>query len=81
MNAPTQNYFFRIRTVEQDGRIISANYGKIKGGLFLAPAHSKTCKVQLAYYLNPTPLDRNMEWNPKRNLFTGLSFEETPRDP
>lgn len=77
----TQMYFFRIRTVEQNGRIISALYGKIKGGLRLAPSDSPTCKVELTYYLNPTSLDRNMESDPKRNLLTGLSRMETPQDP
>ena len=76
-----QNYFFRVRTVEQNGRIIAANYGKIKGGLFLAPSHSQTCKVQLTYYLNPTPLDRNMEFDLTQNLFKNLKDEEKPRDP
>jgi len=76
-----QMYFFRVRTVEQNGRIVSALYGKIKGGLQLAPSNSKTCKVALNYCLNPTPLDRNMEWDPKRNLITGLSWEENPREP
>jgi hypothetical protein len=76
-----QGYFFRVRTVERDGKIVSARYGKIKGGLQLAPSNSKTCKVNLTYYLNPTSLDRNMEWDTKRNLLEGLSYEETPRWP
>jgi len=76
-----QAYFFRVRTVEQNGRIISALYGKIKGGLQLAPSNSKTCKVRLTYYLNPKSLDRNLEWDPKRNLLQGLSREETPAAP
>ncbi len=76
-----QAYFFRVRTVEENGRIVSALYGKIKGGLQLAPSNSKTCKIKLTYYLNPTSLDRNLEWDTKRNLLSGLSFEQTPRDP
>ncbi len=76
-----QAYFFRVRTKEQNGRIISALYGKIKGGLQLAPSNSKTCKIKLTYYLNPTSLDRNLEWDTKRNLLTGLSHEETPQLP
>jgi hypothetical protein len=76
-----QMYFFRVRSVEQNGRLVSANYGKIKGGLLLAPSNSKTCKIELSYYLNPTSLDRNMEWDPKRNLLSGLSREKTPQEP
>lgn len=76
-----QMYFFRVKTVEQNGRIVSALYGKIKGGLRLAPSDSSTCKVELTYYLNPTSLDRNMEWDTQRNLLTGVSRTETPQDP
>lgn len=76
-----QAYFFRVRTVEENGRMVSALYGKIKGGLELAPSNSKTCKVHLTYYLNPTPLDRNLEWDPTHNLLHGLSREEAPTAP
>jgi hypothetical protein len=76
-----QAYFFRVRTVEQNGRIVNALFGKIKGGLFLAPSNSKTCKVKLIYYLNPTQLDRNLEWDSQRNLLKDVDYEETPRDP
>jgi hypothetical protein len=76
-----QAYFFRVRTVEENGRIVSALYGKIKGGLQLAPSNSATCKLKLTYYLNPTPLDRNLEWDPKHNLLQGLSHEQAPTTP
>lgn len=79
--SPEQNYFFRVRTESLNGRIIKAHYGKIAGGLQLAPSHSKTCKVKLTYYFNPIPLDRNLEWDTTKNLLEGLSGEETPRDP
>ena len=32
--------------------------------------------IGFAYYLNPTPNDRNIEFDPKRNLFTNLKTEE-----
>lgn len=83
---PTQNnvtqgevYFFRVRTVEQNGKIVSALYGKINAGLGLSPGHSKTCKIQLYYYLNPTPNDRNMEYG--GTLFKNLSEFDVPRAP
>ena len=74
--------FFRVRTVEQDGKIVSAYYGKIRGGIIVHP-DSKTGKPQIVftYYFNPTPNDRNLEWDQKRNLFSGLTDMETPRDP
>jgi hypothetical protein len=60
-------YFFRVRTVlDENGNVKSALYGKIYGDF-----------MQFRYYLNPTPNDRNIEFNPKQNLLGGLqSFEE-----
>lgn len=74
-------YWFRVRTVEKNGHIVSALYGKIRGGLALAPHGQTTCSVHLRYYLNPTPLDRNLEWDPKRDLLPGLRYDERPREP
>lgn len=54
-------YYFRVRTkLDEHGNIISALYGKIYGDFF-----------QFTYYLNPTPNDRNIEFDPERNLFGG----------
>jgi len=76
-----QGYFFRVRTVEENGRIIAANYGKITGDIEIEARDSKTCRIIFTYYFNPTSLDRNLEWDPKRNLLQGLSREETPTAP
>lgn len=76
-----QGYFLRVRTVEENGRIISANYGKITGDIVTDPRDSKTCYIAFTYYLNPTSLDRNLEWDTTKNLITGLRPEETPRGP
>ena len=76
-----QAYFFRIRTVEQNGKIVSALYGKIKGGIGLEGRETKTCSVAFTYDLNPTSLDRNMEFDLKKNLFKNLKDEEQPREP
>jgi len=75
-----QGYFFRVRTVEQDGKIVSARYGKIRGGIAVYPNDPKP-KITFTYYFNPTSLDRNLEWDTKHNLFGGLSWEESPREP
>jgi hypothetical protein len=63
---PNRIYFFRVRTVkDHEGNIVSAHYGKIYGDF-----------MQFTYYLNPTPNDRNIEFDPKQNLLGGLqSFE------
>lgn len=77
----SEAYFFRVRTVEQDGKIVSALYGKIIGGVEIYPKSNGTCMLRVRYYLNPTPLDRNMEFDLKRNLFTDLPFDQRPRCP
>ena len=76
-----QNYFFRIRTVDQNGHIVSGLYGKIANGILIEPRKSKTCSIAFTYYLNPTPNDRNLEWDTTKNLIPGLKPEETPREP
>ena len=55
------NYYFRVRTeLDENGNLISANYGKIHGDF-----------MYFIYYFNPTPNDRNLEFDPERNLFLG----------
>ena len=54
-----RNYYFRVRTVlDEQGRIKSANYGKIYGDF-----------MQFRYYFNPEPNSRNVEFDPAKNLF------------
>ena len=56
-----RKYYFRVRTVlDKDGNIVSALYGKIYGDF-----------LNFTYYLNPTPNDRNIEFDPEKNLFGG----------
>ena len=67
-------YFcFRIRTRRDDrGRIVGAYYGKIYGDITFVyqfrPEFVPVASVCMSYYLNPTPLDRNLEWDRKTNL-------------
>ena len=73
-----QNYFFRVRTRKDDsGRIVSALYGKLHGEI----GYSWTRGIKFVYYLNPTPNDRNLEFDPQRNLFKNLSSLEEVREP
>jgi hypothetical protein len=59
---PNRNYFFRIHTIlDAGGTVKSAFYGKIYGDF-----------MQFRYYLNPTPNDRNIEFDPKQDLLKGL---------
>jgi hypothetical protein len=76
-------YFFRVRTVlDEKGKVITALYGKIDGdfGLYMGTKEPRA-GLGFTYYLNPTPNDRNVEFNPKRNLFTDLKGMETVRTP
>ncbi len=57
-----RNYYFRILTkLDENGNVVSAHYGKIYGDF-----------MQFSYYLNPTPNDRNVEFDSKQNLLGGL---------
>ena len=59
-------YFLRTRVkLDEDGEIESANYAKIYGEIEFIP----TGYVYFHYYFNPTPNDRNLEFDTKRNLF------------
>jgi hypothetical protein len=68
------NYFFRVRTKEAGGNLATALYGKIHGPVQISIRPTKTT-IKLAYYLNPTPNDRNTEFDPKRNLFKLESYQ------
>jgi hypothetical protein len=73
-----RHYFFRIRTVQDEkGQIQSALYGKIYQDIRLyVGTRAPKPGIGFAYYLNPNPNDRNVEFDPKRNLFTKLKTEE-----
>ncbi len=76
-----QKFYFRVRTVEEGGKIVSALYGKLAAGFEMLIPNDKELKIVLIYYLNPKPLDRNMEFDLKKNLFKNLKIEEQPRSP
>ena len=69
---PDRNFAFRIRTKkDKNGKIVSAYYGKIYGDIEIKKLLGQTVFVAapaFLYYLNPTPLDRNLEWDMKNNL-------------
>lgn len=66
-------YMFRVRSaVDDEGQLGHALYGKIKGPIEFDARESKTAHIGFTYYLNPTPNDRNVEFDPARNLFEGL---------
>ncbi len=64
-----QNYFFRVRTVlDANGEVVSALYGKIYGDIHFFVPPGSNGMVRFTYYMNPNSLDRNLEFDPKRNL-------------
>jgi hypothetical protein len=66
-----QNFIYRVRTKKDDkGQIVSALYGKIVGPLFYE-VRTQGANIRMMYYLNPTPNDRNLEFDPEKNLFGG----------
>jgi hypothetical protein len=56
---------------DSDGNIISANYGKIYNEITYGGSDPsmKTTGVKFLYYFNPTPNDRNLEFDGRNNLF------------
>lgn len=76
-----QKLYFRVRTVEKDGEIVSALYGKLAAGFEMRIPNQQEVKIVLNYCLNPTSLDRNMEFDLKQNLFKNLPPLERPRKP
>lgn len=65
------NYIFRIRSEEKDGKLVRAMYGKIHGDIRFGVREPG---VNFTYYLNPD-YTKNLEFDPKQNLFKNLKYE------
>jgi len=82
LGAPTDdykednNYIFRVRSEERDGKLIRAMYGKINGEIRFDPMNSKTAYIIFKYFLNPD-YTRNLEYG--ENLFKNLQSTEQVR--
>jgi hypothetical protein len=81
-------YFFRTRVRKEGKHIVSAHYGKLLEDIRFDPRDmSRKGKPKefgttvFTYYFNPTPNDRNLEFDPKRNLLTNLEYEERANQP
>ena len=70
---------FRIRTkTDENGKVIGGYYGKIYEDIDFQANKDYTVVVAtpcFLYYLNPNPLDRNLEWDGVTNLFPGPRVE------
>ena len=70
-----RHYCFRIRTRrDAEGRIVSALYGKVYGDFRI----NDLSGISFTYYLNPTPNDRNLEFDRKTNF--NLTDGRDPKD-
>ena len=74
---PNRHYFFRVRSTVQNGKLVSAQYGKIARDI----EFFSTDEIRFVYYLNSTPNDRNMEFDPQQNLFGNLPPLERVPEP
>lgn len=73
----------RVKT-DNEGRVVTANYSKIYGALIYGGTEKnlKGGMVRLCYYFNPTPNDRNLEFDGKNNLFNpDWKDDSWPREP
>lgn len=75
-----RNYIFRVRSEVENGKLKKAMYGKILADIALAQPSKNGGfpSIQLKYYLNPD-YTRNLEFDPKRNLFLNLPENERVR--
>tara|TARA_B100001093_G_C26834081_1_gene1017538 strand:+ start:1977 stop:2933 length:957 start_codon:yes stop_codon:yes gene_type:complete len=78
INSPYEDYIFRVRVLKnEEDEIIEANYGKILGGIkVFVGFNDNPPGIKFTYYFNPEVNDTNLEFDPKRNLFTNLKNEE-----
>lgn len=69
------NYIFRIRSEEKNGKLLRAMYGKIQGDIDFGLDRGRSISITFTPYLNPD-YSRNLEFDPKQNLYKDLkSFE------
>ena len=66
----SQCYKFRVRSrYDEKGNLKEAYYGKIYGDFEIQGDEKRgITSISFLYYLNPTSLDRNLEWDMKNNL-------------
>ena len=71
-------YFLRTRVKMDDkGEIISANFAKLTSDIQFDPRG----RVEFTYVFNPTPNDRNLEFDPHANRFKNPTDDERVMSP
>ena len=82
-------YAFRVNTeADDDGNVVSANYGKINGEILSNIVASNDKKgnagkgeIFFTYYYNPVKNERSLEFDIHKNLFKNLSRKEKVATP
>lgn len=78
--APEDYLVFRSRTeTDEKGALKTAHYGKIYGPFKFADGRDR--EVVFYYYFNPTPNDRNLEFDGKNNLLKNSTSRERTYKP
>jgi hypothetical protein len=74
---------FRVRSrYDEKGNLKEAYYGKIYGDFEIQGDEKRgVISISFLYYLNPTSLDRNLEWDMKNNLCPEPGAINSPRAP
>lgn len=84
--------FLRVRLKMDGEKMKFANYVKIQSDLHFDPRETgwhfthkgkpkQYGRIKFTYYFNPTPNDRNLEFDPTQNLFKNLDSTEKVRQP
>ncbi|PKM44173.1 MAG: hypothetical protein CVV05_10465 [Gammaproteobacteria bacterium HGW-Gammaproteobacteria-1] len=82
--SPRKHYVLRLRaSADKDGALVEANYAKVYRDIrfFFKTKKGGVAGVAFDYYFNPTPNDRNLEFDTYRNLFRDLPHDEQVREP
>jgi hypothetical protein len=78
INSSEIGYFLRTRIKRNEkGEIVSANYSKVVTDWNFDPRG----RLEFSYLFNPTANDKNLEFSPKKNLFTNLANREQIQKP
>ena len=78
---PADGFIFRVRaSLNADGTLKSAWYGKIDGDFDWDPRNEATGVIIFTYYLNPDGTN-NLEFDRSRNLFGKLPSRNTVKNP
>jgi len=74
-----ENYImFRIRSSINEEGVSSFFYGKILNGFRVTGYAIDQPSIHFEYILNPTPNDRNIEFDPEKNLFENAERKYAP---